>query len=194
MPYSQKGEEKVILEIFGDHVGRFLDIGAFDGKTFSNTLALVERGWGGVLIEPSPNAFMALSDRHRGNDKLSLIMAAVGLDQSLIQFYNSPDAISTTQDENYEKWKAHADFTGRFWVPQITVEQILNQFGGFDFISIDTEGTSTELFKRFPLAAMRPKCICVEHDHHEGEILQIATGLGYICPYYDGNNLILAMP
>lgn len=61
--YSQNGEQEAILKIFGESEGRFLDIGAYDGKTFSNTLALIERGWSGVLIEPSPNAFMALADQ-----------------------------------------------------------------------------------------------------------------------------------
>lgn len=191
--YSQNGEQEAILKIFGESEGRFLDIGAYDGKTFSNTLALIERGWSGVLIEPSPNAFMALADRHRGNDRLELIMAAVGCAPGIVIFYNSPDAVSTTDNANFEKWKGHADFSGRFYVPQITVEQILIQFGSFHFVNIDTEGTSTDIFLQLPLATMRPKAVCVEHDGRTLEILQRATPLGYICTYADGNNLILAL-
>ena len=41
--YSQTDEERVILEHFAQRPsGRFLDIGAFDGRVFSNTLALAE--------------------------------------------------------------------------------------------------------------------------------------------------------
>ena len=43
--YSQNEEEKYILEAIGEQVGIFLDIGAYDGETRSNTLALVEREW-----------------------------------------------------------------------------------------------------------------------------------------------------
>ena len=35
--YSQRDEELHILGYFGDKVGRFIDIGAYDGKSFSNT-------------------------------------------------------------------------------------------------------------------------------------------------------------
>ena len=42
--YSQNQEEQIILDYFNDvKVGHVLDIGANDGKTFSNSLALIER-------------------------------------------------------------------------------------------------------------------------------------------------------
>jgi hypothetical protein len=59
MKYSQNDEERVINGVLDD-AGDFLDVGAFDGKLFSNTLKLYERGWGGVLVEPSPKAFDGL--------------------------------------------------------------------------------------------------------------------------------------
>ena len=56
--YSQYGEDRAIVELFGDHVGRFLDIGAWHPTVFSNTRALFERGWSGVMVEPSPCPFL----------------------------------------------------------------------------------------------------------------------------------------
>ncbi len=58
--YSQNNEEKFILEHFKNRKGKFLDIGAYDGKTFSNTFALVELGWSGLEIEASPINFVNL--------------------------------------------------------------------------------------------------------------------------------------
>ena len=55
--YSQNGEQKIILEYFQDkYKGKVLDIGANDGITLSNSRALIEKGWDGVLIEPAPSA------------------------------------------------------------------------------------------------------------------------------------------
>ena len=49
--YSRWGEQDAILGFFGDgKPGRFLDLGAFDGVTESNTRALVE----GVDLEVLP--------------------------------------------------------------------------------------------------------------------------------------------
>jgi hypothetical protein len=59
--YSQYKEEEAILATFPDKTdGRFLDIGCWDPITFSNTRALVERGWSGVMIEPAPGPFLEL--------------------------------------------------------------------------------------------------------------------------------------
>jgi hypothetical protein len=57
--YSQTGEQEYILAHSGPP-GHFLDIGAWTATTFSNTRALFEAGWSGVLIEPSPGPFLQL--------------------------------------------------------------------------------------------------------------------------------------
>lgn len=54
---SQGGEDGIIAECFrriGITTGNYLELGGGDGETFSNTYALSEKGWEGVLIEGSP--------------------------------------------------------------------------------------------------------------------------------------------
>jgi hypothetical protein len=74
--YSQFDEQKHILAAFASGYPegseaerrakeergpyRFLDIGCWDPITFSNTRALVELGWSGVMIEPAPGPFLEL--------------------------------------------------------------------------------------------------------------------------------------
>jgi len=61
--YSQFHEQIAILNALNpspETPGRFLDIGAFDPITFSNTRALVELGWSGVMIEPAPGPMIEL--------------------------------------------------------------------------------------------------------------------------------------
>ena len=55
--YSQDGQSKVIDEIFkGKVCGTFVEVGAADGKVFSNTLYHeVSRAWRGILVEPNPD-------------------------------------------------------------------------------------------------------------------------------------------
>ncbi len=55
---SQGGEDGIIAEIFrrlGVEQGRFVEFGAWDGVRYSNTFALVRRGWQGVAIEGDPD-------------------------------------------------------------------------------------------------------------------------------------------
>ena len=62
---------------------------------------------------------------------------------------------------------------------------------GFDFVNIDTEGTSVEVLHRLFMLGKTPKCICVEHDERTTEAMAAATALGYACTYVNGENLVL---
>lgn len=180
--YSQNDEEKYILEFFGDRVGRFIDIGACDGGFVSNTLALVERGWSGVLVEPSPYAFRGLVNRHGGNTKLSLVNCAIGFNVGLVNFRDSDSVLgySTTETANYERWKTFAGLKYSIYVPSLPVEYLLDRFPEpIDFLSIDTEGTSVELFLSFPLDRVYPDMICVEHDGRINDCGEFAKSNGY---------------
>ncbi len=45
---------------FVGRIGRFLEFGAFDGRTHSKTLGLIEAGWSGVLVEGNARVFLRL--------------------------------------------------------------------------------------------------------------------------------------
>lgn len=117
--YSQSSEEQAILDAVGDKTGTFIDIGAYDGKTFSNTLALVERGWSGVMVEPSLAGFSQLLDRHGSNPRITLVHGIVGHGAGLTGFWNTDDAVSTTQQGNYDRWKHSTRYQAKIIMAQI---------------------------------------------------------------------------
>src|SRR3990167_9754252 len=88
--YSQKKEDNLIWNYFKDKPpGNLLDIGANDGRLFSNSLWLIEHGWGGVMVEPSPKAFEKLKENHGSNEKLYLIKCAITNHDGFADFYDS---------------------------------------------------------------------------------------------------------
>ena len=51
-------------EIFKNRIkdGFFIEAGAFDGETFSNTLFFeLKQNWTGLLVEPNPDVFQMLN-------------------------------------------------------------------------------------------------------------------------------------
>lgn len=192
--HSQHDEERYILEATAGAKGkRLLDIGAFDGKDKSNSYALIEQGWTGILVEPSPEAFISLLKLHSGNPGITLVHAAVVPEKAgMVAFWNSEDLISTTVEKHYEKWKTQAKFNGKFYVPSVTVMDIINQFGaGFDFINIDTEGSSVDLFLRTPINSDHAKhVVCVEHDNRIVECHQHAAQNGLTLLHMNGTNIL----
>jgi hypothetical protein len=66
--YSQYGEEGIIEKILKDlsiGKGTFLEFGAGDGVTLSNTRFLADAGWGGLCIEADENKFLKLEDSYK---------------------------------------------------------------------------------------------------------------------------------
>ena len=76
--YSQNLEQNYILEYFKDKRGTFIDIGANDGLTLSNTRALAELGWRGVFVEPSPKSFEMLKKNYEGLKGFYFYQVALG--------------------------------------------------------------------------------------------------------------------
>lgn len=199
MAYSQNNEEEVIIAEFARlnvQSGRFLDIGAWDGKGFSNTFRLAELGWKGVCVEASPTVFPSLIKNHAGNPLITLVNAVVAPNQSkLVQWFDSGgDAISSTNPAHVAKWEAgwKVKFTP-FWVYTMPISTLFDQFGfDFDFINIDVESTNLELFLALPWKALKQtKVICVEHDYRQNDMAQIAGQHGFRALSMNGENLIL---
>lgn len=188
--YSQYGEDNAIAA-HTPETGRFLDIGAWNAITFSNTRLLFERGWSGVLVEPSPGPFAGLQDAYKNEARIQLVQACVGFDRHPIAIYITEDATSTTDPETYEKWRGVVAYTGAIYVPQVLLED-LYQTGPFDFVNIDAEGTSVDLFQRLMDLGHRPQCVCVEHDNRVVELAQRATECEYSVVYSNGTNMVLA--
>ncbi len=194
--YSQFDEQQAIeratAHLPNDESSRFLDIGAWDPKCFSNSRALFERGWGGVLIEPSPGPLKSLITEYGQCDRVHVVSAAVFFEATVLLLQVTDDSVSTLQIENYKTWKEQAKFLGRLYVPTITPKQIFNQFGGFHFINIDAEGISVDLFHNIIGADARPDCFCVEHDGRLVELCDAATRAGYKLTYSNGTNAVFA--
>jgi FkbM family methyltransferase len=196
--YSQNNEEEIIIAELA-HVGRghFLDIGAWDGKTFSNTYRLAELGWGGCCVEPSPVAFLSLIKNHAGNPNIKLINAViVAGDSKLVEWHDSAgDAVSTTSAAHRKKWETGTvlKFT-TFLIYTMPVVELFKHLGfAFEFINIDVEDTNYELFSAMPWESLtQTKVICVEHDGFQDLMLQRLTPLGFRQIGFNGENLLLS--
>ncbi len=200
MAYSQNNEEEIILAELARmkiETGSFLDIGAWDGKGFSNTYRLAELGWKGVCVEPSPFVFPKLLENHVANgDRITCVNAAVSaIKSALIPWYDSGgDAISTTNPAHKKKWEEGWKVAYKtFWIYIMPVEKLFDIFGfDFQFINIDVESANIELFRFLPWRALtKTKVICVEHDCYQNEMSQIAGPYGFHPLAMNGENLIL---
>ena len=196
--YSQNEEEKHIVGFFGDKTdGTFIDVGAFDGCAFSNTLRLIELGWSGVLAEPSPGPFHAMFNRHRSNPKLHLVNAAIvpTVTEPIIKLNTTDDAVSTT-DEDFRKIWERVGYSP-IYISPISVSDFSSLCTKLlgphdpDFINVDTEGTTFEIAATLA-SIYHPAVWCVEYvvgcRTYEPEFKHLFQGYKVI--YKSGENLV----
>lgn len=160
--FSQNGEQVEILKHFNGRIGNFLDIGAFDGETFSNTRALAILGWSGTLVEPSYIAFGKLRALYKDEIRFNLVNCAIsGAVSAMLEF--TPDEVGHVSSAKPDQKTRHPDasWMSPYWISGLQVEFILS-FGKFDFISVDAEGFDMEIAESIPKDHL-PEMICVEH-------------------------------
>lgn len=199
--YSQNNEEEKLQELFANrNNGKFLDIGAYDGKTFSNTLKLAENGWTGVCVEPSPSCFHALLAVHKDRPGVEIVNAAIspGNRPELVKFYDSNgDAVSSTDAAHKAKWEAGYGSTfHEFWVQSLPLAALIHKFGtDWDFVNIDVESTNMALFTALLTTSVRPAVFCIEHDGEADRMLELLnhqSDVAYHEVLRNGENIILA--
>ena len=120
--YSQTGEDGVLakaLEMLPERDGWCVDVGAGDGETFSNTLALIEDGYSAVLIEPDRRQFARLAGAYAGSDRVIALRRAAGWGEddgldAILAATPAPaefDVLSIDIDGNdYHVWAAMARY------------------------------------------------------------------------------------
>jgi len=160
--------------------GFFIEVGANDGLTSSNTIALEKRGWRGMLIEPSYIAYNACL-RTRGNGRNIIIQAALvsnDYHKSLIagDFTGHPmSSIGGKRLNNEDK--------ALILVPAYTITELLTQFKieHVDFFSLDTEGYETEILAGVDFEKWSPTFFLIEWNVGEDDLFPFMESKGYEC-------------
>lgn len=168
MSHSQNNEEEVILDYFKGKVGKFIDIGAFHVTALSNTRALYENGWSGVLVEADPMNYKPIEEHYNHEPRITVLNTAIGISDEDLVFYSSGgDAVSTSDLSHKKKWEGGGVKFNKITVPQMHIESFLEQHGkGTNFISIDTEATNMAIFNAIPDWFLdQVELFCIEHDN-----------------------------
>lgn len=202
--YSQSNEEAVILSYFGERRGTFLDIGANDGITLSNTRALAELGWCGVCVEPSPKAFRKLKSLYEsanGKKKCFYVYeCAIGNHNGKAILHESGPLlgvedvalVSTLDEKETERFKR----TVKYEPVEVKVFKWKTFYNrlyikDFNFISLDVEGLELDILKQMDVS--KTEMICVETNgsaEKKKELDELLTGFKVI--YKSPENLIYA--
>jgi len=187
--YSQHNEDLVLRLLLGN-VDRFIDVGANNGRSASNTFLFAIQGATGLCFEPVPLTYSLLSSLYLLNRKVRCFQVAISDKDGFvtIQEENLLSFIPETQDP----WgKAHLTkfMSGVQHLVKVkcsTLRYWIDRFPTFcltDVISIDVEGHELSVLNGIDFESTHAKCIVIEtmkemhQDYHE--ITAVLSSYGY---------------
>ena len=192
--YSQNKEELYILDFFKDKIGTFLDIGAYDGVTFSNTRQLVLNGWKGVCVEPSKLVFPKLVELYKDSEQVEVVNVAIAQYNGSLSFWDSAGAVATSYQEHYDKWKNDQKDFELIEVPCVTFTSFYKSFPyKYDFINIDAEGLDARILTQIDLNKTATSLICIEYTYESNKIMDYLDSFGFKNVLYtNGENIVIS--
>ncbi|MCY7300274.1 MAG: FkbM family methyltransferase, partial [Ilumatobacteraceae bacterium] len=167
---------------FGERVdGMAVEVGAFDGVTYSNTSCLVDVGWSALLLEPVPEFADQCRERYRGNSNVRVLQIAVGDSNSelVLGVVGALTSADADQMAEYETVSWSADLAkGRqeIVVPARRLDDVLEECGvlpGFEVLVVDVEGYEAKVWDSFDLKRWQPSLMIWElTDTHPDLVLR----------------------
>lgn len=186
--YSQIGQDEWVLRATGfKESGFFIEIGAHDGVSNSNTF-LLERdfAWRGIIVEANPRWY-----REACKNRLSIaVNAAVSTESGKKLDFVDAGAVgcllSQLQSDTHLTYRQkHIDAGAIIKVPSIRCDEILGLYNApelIDYISIDTEGSEIDVLRSMDFSRWRVCLLSVEHcgiEEKRAEMLSFLTPYGF---------------
>jgi len=162
----------VCFELGNQRNGFFVEFGATDGRTNSNTAVLeAEYGWRGILAEPNPAWHPALGDNRSAAMDPRCVAAHSGETVDFLVVEDpelSTIAAYATQD-HFATLRSRAP---KIAVQTVALNDLLADHDAppvIDYISIDTEGSELDILTTFDFDRWRVRLFSIEHNNTERE-------------------------
>lgn len=165
--------------------GYFVEFGATDGVTLSNTFLLESNfNWKGILAEPAKIWHKELKN-NRPNSTIETLCVWSRSNQ-ILQFRESraPELSSIKSISKNDLHKNSRKDSIEYQVETISLLELLSKHNApefIDYLSIDTEGSEFEILKSFDFSKYRFGVITCEHNYtfQEEKIHKLLLENGY---------------
>lgn len=188
--FSQYKQDKFLNEVvfFNKKNGFFIDIGAHDGISFSNSL-FFERfnGWKGICVEPNPSVFNKLVS-NRKSINLNVCIGSENKKVKFTQIEGYCEMLSgiTEKYDNRHVERINNDIQIKGgkkteievdMIPLNGIDELKNK--KIDFISIDTEGNEFDIVNSINFDLLDVKSLVIENNYKDDRTAACLNSLGF---------------
>jgi FkbM family methyltransferase len=188
LPYPQPWEF-IINKLNNKRDGFFIDIGAYDGLTISNTAYMeLELSWSGICIEPNPVVFNDLR-RNRFCICENIGISGENIELDFLKITGYSEMLSGFLDFYDKKHLERIDnelikFGGSKEIVKIKTKNfnsLMNEYNikNIDYLSIDVEGLEKEIIENINFDNVFIDFISVENNYNDNEIRNFLSEKGY---------------
>lgn len=190
--YSQFGQDNYLNEqIFHNKKnGVFVDIGAYDGRTLSNTLFFEkELGWTGICVEPNPIPYEKLV-KERSCICVNGCVTDTPGEMPFMKLSNYPEMlsglVSKYDPRHLDRIKSESTIDGAtteiIQVKCYVLNDLLkqNKIDHIDYLSIDTEGGELDILKSIDFNQVDIDIIDVENNYQYPEFRKFMESKNFV--------------
>ena len=151
-------------------VGVFVEVGAYDGISFSNTYHLAVSGWRGIYCEPVKEYAEQCIKNHLRHPAISVIQVAIS-DRDYSTLLMDTAGVFSTSNPIAKKYFLEQDFSRHHFngskklaVPTLTLSTLIKKYGldRIDILVVDVEGHELSVLNGLSIAQNKPSIIIIE--------------------------------
>lgn len=186
--YSQNGQDRYIMETYFplQTEGLFVDIGANDGITLSNTYAFEKRGWTGYCIEPLDDMFKLLVQNRPASKCIHAIISDVTGKSEFLSIEGYSQMLSGELKKYDPRHLERVDREIAYYggskkvvkVNSYRFEDIIKH-KVIDYLSIDVEGGELDIIKNINFQKYFVKIISIENNFKDNYMINLIMSFGF---------------
>ncbi len=186
---SQYGQDTFVDQVVFNRKrnGVFVDIGAYDGITFSNSYFFEKyRGFNGFCVEPNPNVYKLLQ-KYRSSKNFNVCVGNTSGKVKFLCVEGYGEMLSCIYDESNVEHLARVDENIKIHggdkkieeIDLMTFHQIIPEnLQKIDFFTIDTEGFEFEILKMIDFDRYNISALAVEVN--DDAVISFLENQGYV--------------
>lgn len=182
--HAQHGEDLRILELLKPNWARFgVDVGANDGHSWSNSYLFGLKDFNLLLVEPMPVYAQRCRELYEGNDKITIVEAAISAAEERTTFFiNDDPGDQLAMRSSLSRGDVPFETATAIEVRTVPLDRLLTDLdwpSHYAFLTVDAEGFDFEVLQTAGLDRFRPSVICVEGGERHDVIKRHLARLGY---------------
>ena len=187
-PLVLKSKSQRLQDIFAlseldfKHGGFFVEFGASDGVTLSNTFLLEKDfGYSGILSEPNPSQRRNIYLTRSAKIEEKCVWRKSG---EVLTFSDLGDLSTITRFSEGSVYSKSLEKASKFDVQTISLTDMLEKHAApnlIDYLSVDTEGSEYEILAAHDFSKYIFRVITIEHNYSENreKLHKLLSPLGY---------------